>query len=242
MGVHDMRCPKCGKQSTEYDENKWQCLHCGNKFVYKEESTTYQSQTNVNIQGSSLFDVEPYDSGNERLIEEPHSNRHPLEDDLELKRLKAYRGCGVGCAGFFLFMVLSAAYHQQLPFGGMMLLSVLTLVGIFSTRAVHSKLEKRVSKFNEIGVVGWIALCPYCKEEQSSYYDEEVVPSESKVLQKVQHALTRWSTARLSQLPSASPQPAATAVRDDHTSGPAHCTSCGKQFMLLKGKAHVIKM
>ena len=70
MPVYDMKCPRCGKQSTEYDENKWQCLHCGNKFVYKEESTTYQSQTNVNIQGSSLFDVEPFDPADKLRMEE----------------------------------------------------------------------------------------------------------------------------------------------------------------------------
>ena len=29
MPVYDMKCPRCGKQSTEYDENKWQCLTCG---------------------------------------------------------------------------------------------------------------------------------------------------------------------------------------------------------------------
>ena len=88
MPVYDMKCPRCGKQSTEYDENKWQCLHCGNRFVYKEESPTYQSQTNVSIQGSSLFDVEPYDSGNERPYEESPSDRHPLEDAPEMKKLK----------------------------------------------------------------------------------------------------------------------------------------------------------
>ena len=32
-----MACPKCGRQATEYDAHKWQCLHCGIKFVYEEE-------------------------------------------------------------------------------------------------------------------------------------------------------------------------------------------------------------
>jgi DNA-directed RNA polymerase subunit RPC12/RpoP len=31
-----MACPRCGKQATEYDEKKWQCLHCGTKFLYEE--------------------------------------------------------------------------------------------------------------------------------------------------------------------------------------------------------------
>lgn len=37
MPIVPMACPKCGRQATEYDDNKWQCLHCGIKFVYKEE-------------------------------------------------------------------------------------------------------------------------------------------------------------------------------------------------------------
>jgi hypothetical protein len=37
MPVISMACPKCGKQATEYDCDKWQCLYCGIKFVYKEE-------------------------------------------------------------------------------------------------------------------------------------------------------------------------------------------------------------
>ncbi len=36
MPVISMACPKCGKQATEYAENKWQCLHCGRKFLYEE--------------------------------------------------------------------------------------------------------------------------------------------------------------------------------------------------------------
>ena len=37
MPIVPMSCPKCGRQATEYDAHKWQCLHCGIKFVYKEE-------------------------------------------------------------------------------------------------------------------------------------------------------------------------------------------------------------
>ena len=36
MPVISLSCPQCGKPSTEYDENKWQCLTCGSKFVYEK--------------------------------------------------------------------------------------------------------------------------------------------------------------------------------------------------------------
>jgi len=36
MSIVDMRCPRCGKQATEYDKNKWRCLSCNAKFIYEE--------------------------------------------------------------------------------------------------------------------------------------------------------------------------------------------------------------
>ncbi len=36
MPVVSLSCPQCGKPATEYDENKWQCLTCGSKFVYEK--------------------------------------------------------------------------------------------------------------------------------------------------------------------------------------------------------------
>ena len=44
MPVYNMACPKCGKQSTEYAEDRWQCLHCGNKFIYKKENIVVVNQ------------------------------------------------------------------------------------------------------------------------------------------------------------------------------------------------------
>ena len=38
MSAFDIKCPKCGDQSIECEEDQWLCLHCGNKFVYKEQS------------------------------------------------------------------------------------------------------------------------------------------------------------------------------------------------------------
>ena len=35
MGIVDTRCRKCGKQTTEYEKNKWKCLACGLKFIYE---------------------------------------------------------------------------------------------------------------------------------------------------------------------------------------------------------------
>ena len=222
MPVYDMKCPRCGKQSTEYDENKWQCLHCGNRFVYKEESPTYQSQTNVSIQGSSLFDVEPYDPGNEQPIEEPYLKVHSLGFDEEWAELDIREGGGVflvsfplviGLTGFFGGGVLLAEYHINNGKDSLVVMSIGAFIaGIIGavyfvknfmiqnkTRLEKDEREAYLETLKES--VGWIALCPSCKEEHSQYRNEE----------------------------------------KDPTSGPVHCKSCGKQFMLLDGKAHAIK-
>ena len=202
MPVYDMKCPRCGKQSTEYDENKWQCLHCSNKFVYKEEPTTYQSQTNVNIQGSSLFDVEPFDSANEKPIEKPFGK---FEKELVIallafsrKNISARRVAvllGVLVAAGVLFSV-SISDDVESPVPGIIVFAVLLHWYIYRKKILDSGTLKERQ-------VGSITLCPVCKKEHSRYYHADTV---------------------------ANP-----------TSGPVHCKSCGKQFMLLDGKAHAIK-
>jgi DNA-directed RNA polymerase subunit RPC12/RpoP len=57
--IVNMACPKCGGQATEYDEKKWSCLRCGNKFVYApvQPSHTFV-QSNVHIQGQATFELD----------------------------------------------------------------------------------------------------------------------------------------------------------------------------------------
>ena len=58
--VTDMACPKCGGRASEYDANKWACLSCANKFIYTPPPVPQTFlQTNVNIQGSPLFELKP---------------------------------------------------------------------------------------------------------------------------------------------------------------------------------------
>ena len=219
MGVHDMRCPKCGKQSTEYDENKWQCLYCGNRFVYKEESPTYQSQTNVHLETNSLFDLEPYDWGNERLIEDRYLNLHSRGDDkiwAELDIRQQGRSLLIvlpGALSLWSFIIAAivlndGGYSRSME--GVVLLIVGLLCAVISVffvmkrNNVARERDERADYLETLKEpVGWITLCPACKEEHSRY---------------------RFSDK-------------------DLASGPVHCQaySCGKQFMLLNGKARVIK-
>jgi rubredoxin len=57
--IVNMACPKCGGQATEYDENKWSCLRCGNKFIFAPEQPRQTIvQSNVHIQGQGNFDLD----------------------------------------------------------------------------------------------------------------------------------------------------------------------------------------
>jgi DNA-directed RNA polymerase subunit RPC12/RpoP len=57
--IVNMACPKCGGQATEYDENKWSCLRCGNKFIFAPAQPSQTIvQSNVNIQGQATFELD----------------------------------------------------------------------------------------------------------------------------------------------------------------------------------------
>ena len=57
--IVNLSCPKCGGPASEYDEKKWQCLKCGDKFLYEptQPNQTFV-QNNVNIQGQVNFELD----------------------------------------------------------------------------------------------------------------------------------------------------------------------------------------
>ena len=211
MPVYDMKCPKCGKQSTEYAENKWQCLHCGNKFIYKEESPHFH--TNINLEASALFDVEPYDPSNEAPFKEPYLKWHALEQDVKLQNyLKRGYGMTLGWGCVVVVLIACALITTSAYIGSEILVSfsvaaaaLLILVAypfILIARIIgyRVKAARRRAKLNSAETtVGHIALCPFCKKEHSRHY--------------------------FSQYSSTDPETRNT-----------HCISCGKQFALVKGK------
>jgi len=236
MPVYYRKCPECGSPSSRHYETKWLCINCSNLFD-EEVSSLRQSQADVNL-GGRLFDVEPADPADEQPYEVPYlslkepylnlkdSHRDlagdPFEEDskiIEIENLHARLGiiewfslvlfplflmCG------FLFISSDAWAYVQVRTGQAALITVLCFtVGtfFFVSLLIINKRQKKLRQLEENYLntlkitVGWIALCPSCKEEHSRYRNEE----------------------------------------KDPTSGPVHCKSCGKQFLLLSGKAYVIK-
>jgi protein-arginine kinase activator protein McsA len=54
----NIACPKCGGKATEYDDKKWSCSFCGNKFIFTVDPSHTFVQSNVHIQGEAPFELD----------------------------------------------------------------------------------------------------------------------------------------------------------------------------------------
>jgi hypothetical protein len=54
----NIACPKCGGKATEYDDKKWSCSFCGNKFVLTIDPSHTFVQSNIHIQGQAPFELD----------------------------------------------------------------------------------------------------------------------------------------------------------------------------------------
>lgn len=54
MPVQAMLCPRCGQTASEYDQNKWQCLTCGSKFIY-EPAAHVKVEKTVSVEENYLY-------------------------------------------------------------------------------------------------------------------------------------------------------------------------------------------
>ena len=80
--VVNMACPSCGKQATEYDEHKWTCLHCGNKFVFvppTSPQTHNYVQNTVNVVGQPTYELDIQRSKPAKPIIKTRYENNPLE-------------------------------------------------------------------------------------------------------------------------------------------------------------------
>ena len=214
MPIYEMSCPKCGKQSSEYDENKWKCLSCGNKFMYKDERVTQHLNATVSIQESTLFDVEPWDASCETPIIESYKDVHSMNAwKTATRKSKDYPDwfvLSLPLTGILFFLGIIGTLETSGAGAACLVLGVMVFVGsVTSVIAQKRGWKQRAEEMKEsipvlMKTVGWIALCPYCGKEHSRYMERE--------------------RANLSS-----------------SSSTTHCSSCGKQFFLLNGKSHRLK-
>lgn len=183
MPVYDMSCPKCGQQTTEYDENKWQCLHCGDKFVYKQEpAATFNTHTNVTIAPSALYDIEVGDPVNNRPLLGSWLKAHKAEEDEQMARdLKAVNkvGCLVALAVLVLAIVAAGFQYAPVALGFVVLAVILAVVAVVNTPEASARIRARKKYLASLQErIGTIILCPYCHEKYSECRFGEEEPQE----------------------------------------------------------------
>ena len=109
MPVHSMACPKCGKQSTEYDEDKWQCLLCGTSLYLSRTSPTIVNYrfSRVSITEGSLYDIEVDKVPNNNPVLMPVIPDCDFSNDRSrLKKLELYCMCAMVVGVFHFLLVL----------------------------------------------------------------------------------------------------------------------------------------
>lgn len=175
MPVYQMSCPKCGKQAAEYAEDKWQCLSCQHKFIYKNESATVNNTTNVNVASSLLLDVEPADPNDRVMIERPYLERYPLEQMPEMQRAAKLRS---GRTAYWVKTILLIVLLWALLTSSHWLLATSVVALIFclalfidwgNVRYAARMAVKAKQLETKTTTVGWITLCPYCKNEYARF-------------------------------------------------------------------------
>ncbi len=172
----------------------------------------------MNVQGDPPVAVEPYDSVNEKPLKQPYLKAHPEE----LDELKQARGKS----------------PIRLPFK-----IVGWLVAIFFGGAVTFSLIEDGVPPNQIPLA--IVFLLMCVPLIASLLTSGRAPK--KTLRELERKIARLKKRKenvgwTALCPSCKEEHSRYRNDDqDLTSGPAHCKSCGKQFMLLKGKSHAIK-
>ncbi len=57
--LQPLNCPSCGREASEYEPSKWQCLRCGRRFAYEAPARpdSYQRVEHVTTLDDSSFFV-----------------------------------------------------------------------------------------------------------------------------------------------------------------------------------------
>ena len=227
--IFNMACPKCGGQATEYDEKKWSCLRCGNKFVYApvQPSHTFV-QSNVHIQGQATFELDtanakPFVPKMVKMIEhDPNYFGKRIADNAlkitwhqrEVLRKKTIKNFALiiyvlmwllgGLAGFGILV----GPHDSGDIGSSLVGLVLWGMISFFPFAIFLKFRKEICKFN-IMIQNFQQTT--ASLEQQNLMDTRVGD----------YIICPHCEATSDYVPANSPPPVA---------GLKHCLKCGRQF------------
>jgi len=237
MKIINCACPKCGKQTTEYDNDKWTCLHCGNKFVIKPEAETHINNNNfTDIHSDALFDIDPNGT-------EPSSSftdLYSLTGTEAKKSLNMLLG-GKDISGGWVFIIfgipITAAALFLSSIGGSVTGGILFLIGYFFIYIKNFNIEHAESRiYSELKTTEIhyknTYKCPHCNaviKETSIDYDE------------LQRFILNFAMGQNKFENNSESTEALGLYMPTPENGFEHCVSCGKQFYVFNNKLCKIK-
>ena len=187
MSLISMACPKCRKQATEYDEHKWQCLHCGIKFLYERPTAPVTNiTTSVSLDASALYDIEAGGPPNIRplmksLVIAPEKDEVYTSLARKAKRIEdGLPGVNALMALSFLLFVSVSMCTLSVAYRCLLLVILFFVGGVLIYKAKYSLKRTLIARKEWLAthpqlprLVGTIVLCPYCHEEYKSFLHGE---------------------------------------------------------------------
>ena len=188
----DMRCPKCGGNSTQYDERKWRCLHCSNYFLYEPiEPPKTTVQHFVNISGDAQYDLDVSGATAARPQYDTLKDGWPTavySYNSEVESIAKYEKEATGRFGFFticvvvmffLIMVTVMFANANSAWGYLTALAAFyglsplfgSLTDYFEARSCVKSAKQRKEALENPesrNLVAYQPLCPYCRAEVSA--------------------------------------------------------------------------
>lgn len=223
----DMQCPKCGKESTEYDDGKWKCLYCGNKFIFSPtKPPEYTTNNFVNISNDSRYDLDVQRAVRGKKIDDGPTRQFAIQELRRRKKLsedaKEYLIRSNSFSNQFAFfsliglpVALLIAFNTKYGEAIGILLVLFFLIFMFKdftfdSRAVLEEKRALVKAYEkgsleeylniDTKILGYKPICPYCRKEFDDTHS--FMPSEQMMV---------------------------------------HCLKCGKQFIYIEPNSYPIK-
>lgn len=179
--IVDMQCPKCRGRATEYDERKWMCLKCGDKFIYEPSQAPKITVNNVaNIVGATPYDLDV--PGAVRAKPVYVDALGPL--NAEINKLQqevdeAFRADAwffsvvildiflffLGKWGWGLIVLLAVPHLAQKAWFHMPAFRVMHGLNRSHLRSLKEERASRIAAGSTENVAGYSPLCPYCRAE-----------------------------------------------------------------------------
>ncbi len=258
--ITNMACPKCGGQASEYDEHKWACLKCGNKFLFTPPtpSQTYVQNT-VNISGQPTFELDvrrfkpPAIKYQKRADYEPNyfdgqctNNRNAIAALREaIAGDEGQRSGWKWLSGLFglipSFCILGLVW--------LLLIGLLhILIGDFAKHTIELPGDELEGMFGAILIFGAVWLIPlFACRQRMSEFTKQILAAQLQVntLEQSNGALEIQKqevvpVGSYLLCPYCESQYVYLERNESVEEGLKHCLRCGKQFFVTQGNSYPV--